>query len=212
MSFAAELEIWLPADIPNRSEVLRICAAHLDLIAEVNEHLNLTRITTPEEAAIKHVVDSLLPWRYFEGAKSVLDAGTGAGLPGIPLASVLPETQFVLTDSIGKKARFVQSCVETLDLPNVSVESVRAEDLLAKHKVNIITARAVAPMIRVLEYFGPAVRAGARALLYKGPDVQSEIEEAAPSFRRARISVRLLERYTLPKDLGTRTLVELVAA
>src|ERR1041385_9153622 len=93
MEFADELNLVLPADLPGRETVVCGAAKHLALIVEANRHFNLTRLVTPREAAIKHVLDSVMPWRLFLGARHVLDAGTGAGFPGIPLALVLPETR-----------------------------------------------------------------------------------------------------------------------
>ena len=206
MNFAEELADVLPADLPHRANVITKTAQHLELIAQVNEHLNLTRITTPREAAIKHVLDSLLPWRLFAAAKHILDAGTGAGFPGIPLALVFPEIQFTLSESIQKKARFVESAVEALELPNVKISTQRAEKIPT---TGLITARAVAPLSRAIVLFAPALKKGARALLYKGPDVESEIAEAAAEAKKRKITMRVIERYHLPDALGTRTIVEL---
>jgi 16S rRNA (guanine527-N7)-methyltransferase len=166
--------------------------------------MNLTRITSAQEAAIKHVYDSVAPWRHFYGAKRVLDAGTGAGFPGIPLAIVLPETRFVLAESTQKKARFVDHAVESLELPNVHVVGERAEERAAARRPEIITARAIAPMGRILELFGKALKGGARLLLYKGPEVESELAEA----HKRRVSAEILCRYELPDGCGSRTLIE----
>jgi len=206
MRFEEALAAVLPSDLPHRDAVLSQAARHLDLIVQVNEHLNLTRITTPTEAAIKHVLDSVLPWRLFVGAKQILDAGTGAGFPGIPLALVFPEIQFTLSESIQKKARFVQSVVEALNLPNVTISSQRAEEI---QTAGVITARAVAPVTRAIVLFAPALKKGARVLLYKGPDVATEITEASAEARKRQITVRIVENYDLPNSLGTRTIVEL---
>jgi len=196
--------------LPHRSDVIAKGAQHLGLIVQINESLNLTRITTPREAAIKHVLDSVIPWRLFAEASHILDAGTGAGFPGIPLSLVLPEVKFTLSESIQKKARFVESAVETLELPNVKVAAQRAEEILLKTRVDIITARAVAPLSRAVALFGPALKAGTRALLYKGPDVETEIAEASVEARKRQIRMRVVERYDLPDGLGTRTIVEMV--
>lgn len=182
-------------------------AEHLRLIAEANQHFNLTRITSAREAAIKHVVDSVMPWPLFRGAAQVLDAGTGAGFPGIPLALVLPEMRFMLAESIQKKARFVASAVETLQLPNVTVAARRAEEiwLLA----DIITGRALAPISRVLGLFAPALKAGRKILLYKGPDVEQEISDAAKEAGRLKVRMNVVMRYELPDASGLRTMVEI---
>src|SRR3982751_5142369 len=111
----------LPSDLPNRADVVVKAAVHLARIVEANQSFNLTRITSVREAVIKHVLDSVVPWRLFAAAPAVLDAGTGAGFPGVPLALVLPEVRFVLSESVGKKARFVEATVEELKLGNVEV-------------------------------------------------------------------------------------------
>ncbi|HEY3442822.1 MAG TPA: 16S rRNA (guanine(527)-N(7))-methyltransferase RsmG [Paludibaculum sp.] len=209
MNFAEELTRVLPDDLPWRSELIDKAAHHLALIVEANTHFNLTRITNPREAAIKHILDSVAPWRLFMKAKHVLDAGTGAGLPGIPLSVVLPEVRFTLSESTQKKAHFVEAAAQTLALPNVTVNARRAEDFLKEQPVDLITARAVAPVIRALGLFAPAIRAGARVLLYKGPDAELEIAEAAQDARKRQVRVRVVERYELPDGLGTRTIIEM---
>jgi 16S rRNA (guanine527-N7)-methyltransferase len=188
-------------------------AAHLALIGDANRHFNLTRITSPREAAIKHVLDSVMPWRLFADAKHVLDAGTGAGFPGIPLALTLPETRFTLAESIGKKARFVESALAQLDLPSAVLSARRAEDLARTGEFDVIMARALAPIPRVLELFGAALKKGVRILLYKGPDAEREIAEAALDSRKPRVRMavvmRVVVRYDLPEGAGARTIVEI---
>jgi 16S rRNA (guanine527-N7)-methyltransferase len=212
VTFADELRQLLPADLPFREECIAGAARHLDLIVERNQHFNLTRIVDPREAAIKHVVDSVLPWRLFQGADQVADAGSGAGFPGIPLALVLPEIRFTLLESTQKKARFLESAVRELKLQNVEVRAERAEEWLNTHRVAIVTARAVAPLNRAAALFAPALRGGARVLFYKGPDAATEISEAAPETAKRQLRLRIIERYELPDALGTRTIVEMKRA
>jgi 16S rRNA (guanine527-N7)-methyltransferase len=207
VDFEEELNSVLPADLPHREIVIEGASKHLALIVEANKHLNLTRITTPREAAIKHVLDSVMPWRLFVGARHVLDAGTGAGFPGIPLALVLPETRFTLAESIQKKARFVESALGELELPSVEITPRRAEEL----KAEVITARALAPIPRILSLFRPALKAGTRILLYKGPDAEQEIAEATVEARNLRARMEVVMRYDLPDSLGTRTVVQITA-
>ena len=211
MTFAEELAQLLPADLPHRDRCIEVSARHLDLIVEANKVMNLTRILGEREAAIKHVLDSVMPWRLFKNAKRVADAGTGAGFPGIPLSVVLPETRFFLLESVQKKARFAESAVAALELPNVVVIPLRAEEWLAKQKVDIVTARAVAPLDKAIPLLASILRTGTRALLYKGPDALNEIEQAAADARNRRITMQIVERYELPDGLGSRTIVELSA-
>jgi 16S rRNA (guanine527-N7)-methyltransferase len=201
MKIEEELDLVLPPDLPNRANVIEGAARHLALIIEANQYLNLTRITTPREAAIKHVLDSVTPWRLFAKARHVLDAGTGAGFPGIPLALVLPDTRFTLAESIQKKARFVESALAELKLPNVEITPRRAEELEAE----IITARALAPISKVLTLFRPALKKGTRFLLYKGPDADQEIIDAG----KTPYHIQVVMRYDLPDNLGTRTIVQI---
>jgi 16S rRNA (guanine527-N7)-methyltransferase len=209
VSFEEALRKYLPEDLPNRERVAVLGARHLELVRETNRVMNLTRIVDEKEAAIKHVWDSVRPWRLFSSASSVLDAGTGAGFPGLPLALVLPATGFTLCESIQKKANFVATAAETLEIDNVTVEPARAEEWLRANRVGIVTARAMAPILKILGLLAPALRGGAKVLLYKGPDVESEIEEAAKEAKTKRIRMMIVEKYELPEHFGSRTIVEL---
>ncbi len=215
VTFTDELLSVLPTGIPGYAELVTKCARHLQRIVEANENFNLTRITSPREAVIKHVLDSVLPWRLFTGATHVLDAGTGAGFPGIPLAIVLPDTQFILSESVGKKARFVEAMVAELGLSNVTVEAARAEEMLEDMPVPpgsnlILTGRAVAPVAKAAELFGRGLRRkSARALFYKGPAVVDELGEADPILKRHKLRCTVLESYQLPDQLGQRTMLEM---
>jgi 16S rRNA (guanine527-N7)-methyltransferase len=206
--FANQLALLLPSDIPHREVLIAGAARHLDMIVQVNRHMNLTRIVDPREAVVKHILDSVIPWRLFTGAKRVLDAGTGPGFPGIPLALILPETHFTLAESTQKKAHFVASAIEALGLSNVEVLPARAEDILRSRRVDLIAARALAPLSRALGFFGPALKAGARALLYKGPGVETEMAEAAAGARKYHVQLSIAMRYDLPDALGSRTIVQ----
>ena len=209
MSFAQELSQLLPADLPQRDQCIAGAARHLELIVEANQHFNLTRIVNLREAAIKHVLDSVIPWRLFGDAKHIADAGSGAGFPGIPLALVMPDTPITLLESTQKKAAFLDTAIETLALPHVEAVPERAEAYLAIHGVDIITARAVAPLSRAIPLFAAALSKGTRVLLYKGPDAQNEIVEARRDPKNARWKIRVVFEYELPDSLGSRRIVEI---
>jgi 16S rRNA (guanine527-N7)-methyltransferase len=207
VSYEDELNQVLPSDLPQRADVIAKSTQHLVLIEEANRHFNLTRITSPREAAIKHVLDSVMPWQLFANGRQVLDAGTGAGFPGIPLSLALPDIQFTLAESIQKKARFVDSAVAALNLANVTVIPDRAEEIIRKDRFDIVTARALAPLSRALPLFAPALRTGAQLILYKGPDVDQEMAEAAAEACKRRVTMQVAMRYQLPDGLGSRTIV-----
>jgi 16S rRNA (guanine527-N7)-methyltransferase len=205
VQFIEELDRVLPQDLPHRDRLISLGQKHLEMISAANEYMNLTRIVNPQEAAIKHIYDCVAPWRHFQSATHLLAVGTGAGFPGIPLAIILPDVRFTLAESIGKKARFVESVVDTLELPNAAVIAERAEAAAAAQKAGIITARAVAPIDRLIDLFRRPLKAGIRFLLFKGPDVEAEIAGA----KMDRIAGSVLCRYDLPDGFGSRTLVEL---
>ncbi len=212
MSFTDELTQLLPPDLPHRQRLIALASRHLDLIVETNLTMNLTRILSPRDAAIKHILDSVFPWRLFTPAATIADCGSGAGFPGIPLAILLPDTQFFLLESIQKKARFLATAIAELELSNVEVLPLRAEDWLKVHTPTFITARAMAPLERALPLFAPALKRGATALLYKGPDLAAEITAAEREIRRHRLSVTEALRYELPDAAGIRTIARVVLA
>jgi 16S rRNA (guanine527-N7)-methyltransferase len=205
VEFEEELARVLPPDLLHRDRLIEKSARHLHLIASANEHMNLTRISTPREAAIKHIYDSVAPWRHFQGAKRILDAGTGAGFPGVPLSIIFPDVSFTLCESIHKKARFVDSVVEALDLPNVHVLSERAEHIAMTRRTDIIIARAIAPVSRILELFRKPLKRGSQLMLYKGPDVETELAEA----KSHHVAAQVLCRYDLPDGLGGRSVIHI---
>jgi 16S rRNA (guanine527-N7)-methyltransferase len=206
---SAEVEALLPADLPDRERVASAAARHLHLLGEINEVMNLTRITSPRDAAIKHILDSVIPWRLFAGAKSVLDAGTGPGFPGLPLALALPDTRFTLAESTGKKARFVESVIADLKITNACVLSERVEDIGKRDRFEIVTARAFAPMPKALKMLAPLLKRGTRALLYKGPGAEDEIAEADREGKALGVKFEIVMRYELPDGLGMRSIVQI---
>lgn len=207
-AYAAELEVVLPAGLPNRAAVIDLTSRHLHRIAEINQFLNLTRVVEPREAALKHVLDSLLPWERVAGHATVLDIGTGAGFPGIPLAAAFPEQRFALVESIKKKANFVSDTVRELGLTNVEVLPERAEEVLRTRRFSLTLARAVAPLPKFLQLLRPVLRNCGTVLLYKGPDAEQEIAEAAAELKKCRLTAEVL-RYELPMGAGSRTLIQL---
>ena len=155
-----------------------------DVVLEWNERINVTAIRDPKEFDQKNVQDSLsicgLP--EYEAARTVLDLGTGGGFPGLPLAIVSPEKDFVLADAIGKKLKVVQAAAQELGLVNVQTVHGRAEDM-AKTKVHrerydLAVSRAVANMATLSEYCLPFVKTGGFFIAYKTEDAAEEIEAA----------------------------------
>jgi len=168
-----------------------------------NERFNLTAIRQPEEIRLKHFIDSLSCLLVMQNTPtaSVIDVGTGAGFPGLPLKIVWPEMRLTLVESVGKKADFCRHIVQTLKLEGVTVLAERVETLgqLPAHRESYdwALARAVALMPVLAEYLLPLARVGGRRLAMKGSGGVQEAQTASEAF--ARLGGRLTQ--TLPVRL-----------
>jgi 16S rRNA (guanine527-N7)-methyltransferase len=124
---------------------------YLQLLQKWNKPFNLTAIKKAEEMIPKHLMDSLSVLAHLGGARRVCDVGTGAGLPGIPLAVCCPETEFVLLDSNGKKTRFLHQVRRHLNLNNVTIVEGRAEDYQPEVGFDAVLSRAFADLMRMCQ-------------------------------------------------------------
>lgn len=168
-------------------DVSRETAERLDrfasLLLEWNQKLNLTAITDPQGVLIKHLLDSLTAAPYLpQGPFSLLDVGSGAGFPGIPLAILRPDAKVTLLESLQKKAKYLEQVCAELGL-SVTVLNTRAElagkDAAFREGFDVVTARAVAALPTLCEYCLPLVKVGGRFLAMKGPDGEAEAQQAA---------------------------------
>jgi 16S rRNA (guanine527-N7)-methyltransferase len=141
--------------------------AHLDLVDEWGERMNLTAIREREQQVTKHLLDSLSVASWLRGTR-MADVGSGAGFPGIPLAIIRPQLQFALIESTGKKCRFLEHVRDTLGLDNVEVVQSRAEAYRPAVRFDTVLARAVGPVADLVKYAGPLVAGGGRLLAMKG--------------------------------------------
>jgi 16S rRNA (guanine527-N7)-methyltransferase len=210
-NFLSLLVELLPGEFGLSEQQLTLCARHLELVLEANQRFNLTRITEPREAVIKHVLDSLLPAERFAAAGTLLDLGSGAGFPGIPLAILFPQAEVWLVESTGKKARFLKEAVRELGLDNVRVEDRRGEDLLKSlppDRIEILTARAVGSIEKLLNVLRPVKNRFGKLLLFKGRQAAEEIEAAGPLARQLKLNGEIVFTYALPESMGTHCIVE----
>ncbi len=184
-------------------------------LVEANKVTNLTRIVDPDEAVIKHYLDSLL---YLRGVPpeqqalplSLVDVGAGAGLPGIPLLIVRPHWKVVMVESVGKKVAFITSALEGLGLSNGAAVHGRAEDLAAKppHRdaYDLATARALANMPELLELCLPFVKPGGHLIVSKGTKGPEELAGATKALTLLKGTLRSEQHITLPDEAGERHL------
>jgi 16S rRNA (guanine527-N7)-methyltransferase len=164
---------------------------YADLLLEWNEKFNLTGIRDLDGIQVKHFLDSLsvlLAMPPHAGAPRVVDVGTGAGFPGLPLKIVRPELRLTLVEATGKKVTFCQAVVDELKLAGVTVVKARAEDLgqdpAHRERYDFALARAVAEMPVLAEYLLPLVKQGGRAVAQKGENAPAEARGAAGALRR----------------------------
>ena len=154
------------------------------LVLDRNENVNLTTITEVEEFAMLHLLDSLAPACLPEaaGARDIVDVGSGAGFPGLPLALLYPEKNFLLLDSLRKRVDFSGFAAAALGCGNVDVLHERAEkagrDPALRERFDLSLCRAVGKLSVILEYCLPLVRVGGAAIFYKTVPAKGEIEES----------------------------------
>lgn len=171
-------------NIENSQELIEKFRIYMEGVLEWNEKVNLTTITDPDEFAIKHFVDSIICANYPEyiNAAKIIDVGTGAGFPGIPLSIISPEKEFILMDSLNKRLKIIDELCQRADIKNVVTLHARAEEL-AKNKAyreryDLCVSRAVANMAVLAEYCLPFIKVGGFLMAYKGPEAENEVREA----------------------------------
>ena len=185
------------------------------LLMDWNAKINLTAVRDAEGIRIKHFLDSLscVPVLGDMNGRSLIDIGTGAGFPGIPLRIFYPELRLTLVDSVGKKADFCQLVVNTLHLKGVKVLKDRSEELGAnrehREKYDAATARAVAVMPVLCEYLLPLVKPGGAMLAMKGETAPEEVKTASAAIRKLGGGAPQLTEVNLPGVEGRRWLVRI---
>ncbi|MGH8278643.1 MAG: 16S rRNA (guanine(527)-N(7))-methyltransferase RsmG [Gammaproteobacteria bacterium] len=194
------LGLTLPA-----SGVTALCD-YIDLLAQWNRRYNLTAVRDPGEMVTRHLLDSLAVAPYVQGTR-VLDAGTGAGLPGIPLAVAFPDKHFTLLDSAGKKTRFVMHAALSLGLGNVEVVQARTEDYRPTESFATVLSRAFAHLADFLARTRHLGAPGGRWLAMKGAPSTQELQDLPAGFRL--VAVHPLR---VPELDAKRCVVEVVKA
>src|SRR5256886_2012205 len=198
---------------PRDEQLLAAFESYRKELLDWNTRINLTAITDPQDVLLKHFLDSLSLLKvYTDPEARLLDIGSGAGFPGLPLKIVRPQWYVTLLEATGKKTLFLRHVVETLQLRNVEVVHGRAEELAHKREYratfDIVTARAVSALPTLLEYCAPYCRVGGVIVLPKKGDLTEELQQA----ERATVHVGTKFKADIPVDLpglanGRRLLV-----
>lgn len=184
-----------------------------DLLIEANKSFNLTAITDPDEIRIKHFLDSIIIFKFadFHSGQKVIDIGTGAGFPGIPIKIYNPGLKLVLMDSLRKRVNFLENIKEKLQLEDVENIHGRAEEFghkdIYREEFDFALSRAVAKLSTLAEYCLPFVKKGGYFVSYKGPNIEEELNNAGKAISLLGGRLEKIEKVSFPKDGSIRNLI-----
>lgn len=184
---------------------------YMNLLIEWNNKINLTAIIKPEEIILKHFVDSLTISKYVNNNSSVIDVGTGAGFPGIPLKIYRTDLKVTLVDSLNKRLNFINTIIEELELKNVVTVHARAEEIgknkLYREQFDVVTSRAVANLSTLSEYLIPLAKINGKCLCMKGSEIEEELSNAKKAIDVLGGKIDKIEKFELPKSDIKRNVV-----
>ena len=216
------------AELPLSDVAKERFLTYYELLVERNSVMNLTAITEPEDVFVKHFLDSAILWKYAGEIRSdlfsecgsaaaeplsVIDVGTGAGFPGLPLKIVRPEISLTLLDALNKRIGFLNEVRDALSLPDVRTIHARSEDAgkeggVLRERFDLAVSRAVSALPVLAEYCLPFVRQGGYFVAYKAGDVQEEIKSAEHALGILGGVLEQVISYTLPTtDIGRSLLI-----
>lgn len=169
-------------DVEIRDNQINKFYKYMKILLEWNQKINLTAITDCEEIILKHFVDSLTIAKYIDKKSYLVDVGTGAGFPGIPLKIVREDLNVVLLDSLNKRIMFLNELINQLDLKNIEAVHSRVEEFgrnkKYREKFDVATSRAVANLSTLSEYMMPLVKVDGKCVCMKGKEIEQELQDA----------------------------------
>ena len=182
-----------------------------DELIEWNNKINLTSITSKEEIIIKHFIDSISINEYIKKDSKLIDIGTGAGFPGIPLKIIRNDIEVALLDSLEKRVKFLDNIITKLELSNIKAFHFRAEDAgrdsLFREKYDVAVARAVAKLNVLLEYCTPFVKKDGLFICMKGNEVKEEINDAKNALKLLGCEIEGVKEFILPNSDYNRNII-----
>ena len=182
-----------------------------NIIKNWNEKINLTAIIDDKEFLLKHFIDSLTINKYIEENNKIIDIGTGAGFPGIPIKIVNKDIEIDLLDSLNKRLIVLNEVIEELKLKNIKTIHGRAEEIFQKEeyreKYDIAVSRAVASLKVLVELMMPAIKVGGKCICMKGKNSEEEINEARKAIKILGGEIEEIKSLTLPESDNERTII-----
>ena len=182
---------------------------YFSMLVETNKVMNLTAITEENEVLVKHFLDSAIPEKLIKSNSNIVDVGSGAGFPALPLKIVRPDLEICMVDSLNKRINFLNEVISELNLARISAIHARAEDFAKtnREKFDVAVARAVAPLNTLVEYLLPLVRVGGQAIIYKSAKLDEELSKSATAIKIFGAQVEKIENFTLENDIERNILV-----
>lgn len=182
---------------------------YYDLLIEWNAKFNLTSITEWNDVVIKHFIDSILPHNLIAKNSKVIDIGSGAGFPAIPLKLIRDDLNVTMIDSLNKRVNFLNEAIKDLGFAAITAEHHRAEDLKEGYKENydVCVARAVAPLNILCEYCLPFVKADGIFIAYKTNDCEEELNQAKNAIKTLNSKIVKVETINIPDTDITRSFI-----
>lgn len=198
-------------DINLDNEICNKLYNYMNLLLEWNEKINLTAITDEKEIILKHFIDSFTINKFINSGDIMLDIGTGAGFPGLPIKIIRPEVDVFLMDSLNKRINFLNEVIESLQLKNIEAFHSRAEEMAKnnkfREKFDVVTSRAVAKLNILLEYMLPYTKIDGKCLCMKGPNIEEEIKEAEKALKILGGEIEKIEKIILPDSNIERNII-----
>ena len=198
-------------DINLDNEICNKLYNYMNLLLEWNEKINLTAITDEKEIILKHFIDSFTINKFINSGDKMLDIGTGAGFPGLPIKIIRAEVDVFLMDSLNKRINFLNEVIELLQLKNIEAFHSRAEEMAKnnkfREKFDVVTSRAVAKLNILLEYMLPYTKIDGKCLCMKGPNIEEEIKEAEKALKILGGEIEKIEKIILPDSNIERNII-----
>lgn len=182
-----------------------------NLLKEWNEKINLTAITEDKEIMLKHFADSLTILKYINNNTSIIDVGTGAGFPGIPIKIAKEDIDVVLLDSLNKRVNFLNEVINKTKLNNIKTIHGRAEDVShetsMREKFDYATARAVANLSTLAELCLPFIKVGGKFICMKGNNINEEVNEAKKAIEILGGKIEKIDNFVIPETDIERNII-----